>query len=224
MPSHSDHSNDLDPNDAWKAELEPFYVDVAQLGVPIEHVQWSDFGDLQESQERYGQLVDVCLRHLENFDYSDDATMYIAAVSHFAWAHIEPKDRRAFASVIRKHWDRYVALYKKQPHEAAWISVGGKIRHSRAKEQFAQILFESVNPKTMPSFLELLRDRANGSSRGLFMVAMQRRRKQKWVREFLKTMVDDPDLGQAAKDLLADKTIMEKNSLDRGGEIYLVQT
>ncbi len=52
MPSHSDHSNDLDPNDAWKAELEPFYVDVAQLGVPIEHVRWSDFGDLQESQER----------------------------------------------------------------------------------------------------------------------------------------------------------------------------
>lgn len=118
----------------------------------------------------YDDAIPLLVEHMHH-DYPDRVREGIA----------EALNRRASRPYLPELRDFYVAA-----------------REHDAKSGLANVMSTLVTPKTLPEYIDLLRDANNGSSRILLIRALKRLRDPRG-RAFLETLVDDPVLGEEAR-------------------------
>lgn len=149
-----------------RIEEEPILVDLRKVGLDIESV-W----DLVNTSSKYTEAIPTLIKHLI-LPYQDVIRGGIA--------------RSLAVPEAKSIWRTLVNEYKKEPTGGSGLG---------AKEGLACALSATVTEDTLSEYIDLIKDKSHGESRGLLLSELKKRRKKNpVVAQVIEELENDPDL------------------------------
>lgn len=190
-------------DDITKRELQGYIDDLIKLGLRPFYAEIFLVAPLFEDPIVYDRLLECSLKYMRDLDMSDDARFLICTNFDYSRVRFDSSGKGEIRRIIRKYWNELAEVYSLTPSEDFRRKIDTERQYSRVKWNLPFYMEKEFESRNIDILLGLIRDQRNGDSRERLLNPLKRRKRSKWVQEFLKTIVDDPDIGEVANEILS---------------------